>query len=488
MTVKENEVNEIDESLEGDDKETDRSKWYTDTILQTELADYAPVKGCMVIRPYGYALWENIQKALDKMIKDTGHQNAYFPLFIPESFLNKEKEHVEGFAPECAVVTHGGGKKLEEPYIVRPTSETIINFMFAKWVQSWRDLPILCNQWANVVRWEMRTRLFLRTAEFLWQEGHTAHATKEEAEDEAKLMLEKYRELAEDWLALPVLTGLKTERERFAGAVDTYCIEAMMRDGKALQAGTSHFLGQNFAKAFEIQFQDKDGNLEFAWQTSWGVSTRLVGAIVLGHGDEKGLVLPPKIAPIQIVIVPIYKTDEEKKLVDEHARRIEKELKEHFRVQYDDRDNLTPGFKFNHWEQKGVPVRINLGPKDIANEVVEIARRDTREKIRGVRQAGLVNELSGLLDQIQKQIFNNALEFRKKNTVRVKTYDEMKAVLEDKNVFVETFFDGSGDDEGRIKTETKATVRCIPFDQSEEGECMLTGRKTNRKVIFARSY
>jgi prolyl-tRNA synthetase len=488
MTVKENEVNEIDDSLEGDDKETDRSKWYTDTIIQTELADYAPVKGCMVIRPYGYALWENIQKALDKMIKDTGHQNAYFPLFIPESFLNKEKEHVEGFAPECAVVTHGGGKKLEEPYIVRPTSETIINFMFAKWVQSWRDLPILCNQWANVVRWEMRTRLFLRTAEFLWQEGHTAHATKEEAEDEAKLMLEKYRELAEDWLALPVLTGLKTERERFAGAVDTYCIEAMMRDGKALQAGTSHFLGQNFAKAFEIQFQDKDGNLEFAWQTSWGVSTRLVGAIVLGHGDEKGLVLPPKIAPVQIVIVPIYKTDDEKKLVDEHARRIEKELKEHFRVQYDDRDNYTPGFKFNHWEQKGVPVRINLGPKDIANEVVEIARRDTREKIRGVRQAGLVNELSGLLDQIQKQIFNNALEFRKKNTVRVNTYDELKDALKDKNVFIETFFDGTGEDEARIKDETKATVRCIPFDQSEEGQCMLTGRKTNRKVIFARSY
>lgn len=488
MTVKENELNEIDDSLEGDDKESDRSKWYTDTILQTELADYAPVKGCMVIRPYGYALWENIKNALDKMIKDTGHQNAYFPLFIPESFLNKEKEHVEGFAPECAVVTHGGGKKLEEPYIVRPTSETIINFMFAKWVQSWRDLPILCNQWANVVRWEMRTRLFLRTAEFLWQEGHTAHATKEEAEDEAKLMLEKYRELAEDWLALPVLTGLKTERERFAGAVDTYCIEAMMRDGKALQAGTSHFLGQNFAKAFDIQFQDKDGNLEFAWQTSWGVSTRLVGAIVLGHGDDKGLILPPKIAPIQIVIVPIYKTEEERALVDEHARRIEKELKENFRVHYDNRDNLTPGFKFNHWEQKGVPVRINLGPKDIANEVVEIARRDTREKIRGVRQAGLVNELSGLLDQIQKQIFNNALEFRKKNTVRVKTYDELKAALEEKNVFVETFFDGTGDDEGRIKTETKATVRCIPFDQNEEGECMLTGRKTNRKVIFARSY
>jgi prolyl-tRNA synthetase len=489
MEVKENEQMEIDESLEHEDKESaDRSKWYTDTILQTELADYAPVKGCMVIRPYGYALWENIQKALDKMIKDTGHQNAYFPLFIPESFLNKEKEHVEGFAPECAVVTHGGGKKLEEPLIVRPTSETIINFMFAKWVQSWRDLPILCNQWANVVRWEMRTRLFLRTAEFLWQEGHTAHATKEEAEDEAKLMLDKYRELAEDWLALPVLTGLKTERERFAGAVDTYCIEAMMRDGKALQAGTSHFLGQNFAKAFEIQFQNKEGNLEFAWQTSWGVSTRLVGAIVLGHGDDKGLILPPRIAPIQIVIVPIYKTEEERTLVEEHAQRINKELSEHFRVHLDDRDNLTPGFKFNHWEQKGVPVRINIGPKDIANEVVEIARRDTREKIRGVRQSGLVNELSGLLEQIQKQIFNNALEFRKKNTVSVKTYDELKAVLKDKNVFVETFFDGTGDDEGRIKDETKATVRCIPFDQTEEGECMLTGRKTTRKVIFARSY
>lgn len=487
MEVKEIEEMQGDE-MDGEDKESDRSKWYTDTILQSELADYAPVKGCMVIRPYGYALWENIQKALDKMIKDTGHQNAYFPLFIPESFLNKEKEHVEGFAPECAVVTHGGGKKLEEPYIVRPTSETIINYMFAKWVQSWRDLPILCNQWANVVRWEMRTRLFLRTAEFLWQEGHTAHATADEAEEEAKLMLEKYRELAEDWLALPVLTGEKTERERFAGAVRTYCIEAMMRDGKALQAGTSHFLGQNFAKAFEIQFQSKDGNLEFAWQTSWGVSTRLVGAIVLGHGDDKGLILPPKIAPIQIVIVPIYKTDEEKTLVEEHCRRIAKELGEQFRVHFDDRDNYTPGFKFNHWEQKGVPIRINIGPKDIANEVVEIARRDTREKIRGVRQAGLANELSGLLDQVQKQIFNNALEFRKKNTVSVKSYDELKNVLKDKNVFVEAFFDGNSDDEGKIKDETKATVRCIPFNQTEEGECMLTGRKTKRKVVFARSY
>ncbi len=488
MEVKESEAMSMEEMEESDGTESDRSKWYTETILQAELADYAPVKGCMVIRPYGYALWENIQKALDKMIKDTGHQNAYFPMLIPESFLNKEKQHVEGFAPECAVVTHGGGKKLEEPLVVRPTSETIINFMFAKWVQSWRDLPILCNQWANVVRWEMRTRLFLRTLEFLWQEGHTAHATEAEAEAEAKLMLEQYRILAEDWLALPVLTGEKTERERFAGAVRTYCIEAMMRDGKALQAGTSHFLGQNFAKAFEIKFQDKDGNLEFAWQTSWGVSTRLVGAIVLGHGDDKGLILPPKIAPIQIVIVPIYKTAEEEALVKEHCRRIQKELSEQFRVHFDDRDQHTPGFKFNYWEQKGVPVRLNIGPKDIANEVVEIARRDTREKIRGVRQAGLTNELSGLLDQIQKNIFNNALEFRKKNTVSVKTYDEMKTILADKNVFVEAFFDGNGEDEGRIKEETKATVRVIPFDQNEEGECFLTGRTTKRKVVFARSY
>lgn len=486
MEVKENEQVRIDDGDE--DKESDRSRWYTDTILQSELADYAPVKGCMVIRPYGYALWENIQKALDNMIKETGHQNAYFPLFIPESFLNKEKEHVEGFAPECAVVTHGGGKKLEEPLIVRPTSEAIINYMFAKWVQSWRDLPILVNQWANVVRWEMRTRLFLRTAEFLWQEGHTAHATADEAEREARTMLDCYQDLAENWLALPVLTGEKTERERFAGAVRTYCIEAMMRDGKALQAGTSHFLGQNFARAFEIQFQDKDGNLEHAWQTSWGVSTRLVGAIVLGHGDDKGLVLPPKIAPTQIVIVPIYKTEDEKQQVSEHAARLAKELSTTFRVHFDDRDNYTPGFKFNHWEQKGVPVRINIGPKDIANEVVEIARRDTREKIRGVRQSGLVNELSGLLDQIQKNIFKNALAFRKKNTVSVKTYDQFKSVLKDKNLFVETFFDGNGEDEGRIKDETKATVRVIPFDQSEEGECMLTGRKTTRKVVFARAY
>lgn len=482
---------------EGDDQdekmfEGDRSRWYTDTVLNAELADYAPVKGCMVIRPYGYALWENIKDALDGMIKETGHQNAYFPLLIPESFMTKEAQHVEGFAPECAVVTHGGGKKLEEPLFIRPTSETIINFMFAKWVQSWRDLPLLINQWANVVRWEMRTRLFLRTAEFLWQEGHTAHATEIEAEDEAKKMLEVYRTLAEDWLALPVITGEKTDRERFAGAVRTYCIEAMMRDGKALQAGTSHFLGQNFAKAFEIKFQSQAGELEFAWQTSWGVSTRLIGAVVLGHGDDKGLVLPPRIAPIQVVIVPIYKTDEEKKLVLDRTAEIAAELKAAgIRVHLDDRDNCTPGFKFNHWELRGVPLRLNIGPKDIAANVVEIARRDTSEKIRGVAQAGLVNELKGLLEAVQKNIFEKALAFRKSKTVKASSYDELKQILSKENVFVECHWDGSGDDEGKIKEETKATIRAIPFAYSSEpveGKCMYTGRTTTRRVIFARSY
>ncbi len=471
------------------DKDSSRAKWYTDIILQSELADYAPVKGCMVIRPYGYALWEHIQKALDGMIKATGHQNAYFPLLIPESFIAKEKQHVEGFSHEFAVVTHGGGKKLEEPLIVRPTSETIINHMFAKWVQSWRDLPLLINQWANVVRWEMRTRLFLRTLEFLWQEGHTAHATADEAEEEAKRMLEVYRSLAEDWLALPVLTGEKTARERFAGADRTYCIEALMRDGKALQAGTSHFLGQNFAKAFDIKFQSPEGGLEYAWQTSWGVSTRLVGAIVLGHGDDKGLVLPPKIAPIQVVIVPIYKTDAEKETVLTKCQEIAQDLKDAARVHIDNRDNLTPGFKFNYWEQKGVPMRLNIGPKDVANNVVEIARRDTGEKIRGVSQAGLTNEVAGLLVAIQKNIFDKALEFRKQNTSEAADYAEFKKVIADKGGFVEVYWDGSGDDEGKIKEETKATIRCIPFNQSAaQGKCMLTGRLTSRRAVFAKAY
>jgi prolyl-tRNA synthetase len=488
--VKQNQYQGEDE--EQDDKlfEGDRSRWYTDTVLNAELADYAPVKGCMVIRPYGYALWENIKDALDGMIKETGHQNAYFPLLIPESFMTKEAQHVEGFAPECAVVTHGGGKKLEEPLFIRPTSETIINFMFAKWVQSWRDLPLLINQWANVVRWEMRTRLFLRTAEFLWQEGHTAHATEIEAEEEARKMLEVYRSLAEDWLALPVITGEKTDRERFAGAVRTYCIEAMMRDGKALQAGTSHFLGQNFAKAFDIKFQSQAGELEYAWQTSWGVSTRLIGAVVLGHGDDKGLVLPPRIAPIQVVIVPIYKTDDEKALVLGRCNEIFAELKKAgIRVHLDDRDNCTPGFKFNHWELRGVPLRLNIGPRDVAGNVVEIARRDTSEKIRGVAQAGLVNELTGLLSAVQKNIFDKALAFRQSKTVKAASYDELKKILSESNVFVECHWDGSGDDEGKIKEETKATIRAIPFAfEPVQGTCMYTGRPTTRRVIFARSY
>ncbi|MBU6452583.1 MAG: proline--tRNA ligase [Cyanobacteria bacterium REEB67] len=478
------------EDLEEKGLDAEKARWYTDTVINAELADYAPVKGCMVIRPYGYALWENIRNALDEMIKETGHQNAYFPLLIPESFLKKEAQHVEGFAPELAVVTHGGNKKLDEPLIVRPTSETIINHMFAKWVQSWRDLPLLINQWANVVRWEMRTRLFLRTTEFLWQEGHTAHATEVEAEEEAKKMLECYRKLAEDWMALPVLTGEKTERERFAGAVRTYCIEAMMRDGKALQAGTSHFLGQNFARAFDIKFQSQAGELEYAWQTSWGVSTRLVGAVVLGHGDEKGLVLPPRIAPIQVVIVPIYKTDEEKALVVARCEEIKALLAaEKIRVEFDNRDNYTPGYKFNHWELRGVPLRLNIGPRDVANNVVEIARRDTMEKIRGVAQGGLVNEISGLLVAIQKNIFDKALAFRQTNTVKVSTYDEFKKVLEKGNVFIETHWDGSSDDEGKVKEETKATIRAVPFNfEPVEGKCMLTGRPTTRRVIFARSY
>jgi prolyl-tRNA synthetase len=482
------EAEDQEEQGEGE-RDKEQARWYTDTILQSELADYAPVRGCMTIRPYGYALWENIQQALDRMLKETGHQNAYFPLFIPESFMNKEKEHVEGFAPECAVVTHGGGKKLEEPLMVRPTSETIINYSYAKWVQSWRDLPILINQWANVVRWEKRTRLFLRTTEFLWQEGHTAHATAAEAEAEALKILEIYRILAEDYLALPVLTGTKTVRERFAGAVQTYCIEAYMRDGKALQAGTSHFLGQNFAKAFDIKFQNQDGNQEYAWQTSWGVSTRLIGALVMGHGDAKGLVLPPRIAPLQVVIVPIFKTAEEQAIVMAKCDEIFNALKGKFRMHLDARDNYTPGFKFNYWEQKGVPVRLNIGPKDVANDVVEVVRRDTGEKMRGVKQAGLTEEIEKLLAIIQQSMYDSALAKRKNDTFTASTYDEFKTLLADKHCFVEAFWDGTSKDEERVKDETKATVRVIPLQASgEEGPCMLTGRVTNQKVVFARAY
>jgi prolyl-tRNA synthetase len=484
MDVKE--VQLPDAAQEGREDEN----WYSNAVRNAELADYSPVKGCMVIRPYGYALWENIQRALDKMIKDTGHQNAYFPMFIPESFLQKEKEHVEGFAPECAVVTHGGGKKLEEPLIVRPTSETIINHMFAKWVQSWRDLPLLINQWANVVRWEMRTRLFLRTTEFLWQEGHTAHATPEEAEEETLKMLEVYRQLSEEWLALPVLTGRKTENERFRGAVRTYCIEAMMRDGKALQAGTSHNLGQNFAKAFGIQFQSKEGPLEFAWQTSWGVSTRLVGALVLGHGDEKGLILPPKIAPHQVVIVPIYKTDEEKATVLERCRQIEAQLKDKVRVHLDARDQHTPGYKFNHWEVRGVPVRFNIGPKDVANNVVEVAIRHSGEKVRGVSQDGLLEHTLQLLDKVQKDLFERALQFRKDNTREAKSYDEFKQILDKDAGFINAPWCKDDACELKIKEETKATIRCIPFDwkPAPGSKCIRCDKDTDQRVVFARAY
>jgi len=487
MEVKDTE--NIQEFEEEKGKDAERSRWYTDTVIQAELADYSPVKGCMVIRPYGYALWENLQRALDQMIKDTGHQNAYFPLFIPESFLNKEKQHVEGFAPECAMVTHGGGKKLDEPLVVRPTSETIINHMFAKWVQSWRDLPLLINQWANVVRWEMRTRMFLRTTEFLWQEGHTAHATEEEAEKEAQVALGMYKTLAEEWMALPVITGEKTEAERFAGAVRTYCIEAMMRDGKALQAGTSHFLGQNFAKAFDIQFQAPEGGLEHAWQTSWGVSTRLIGAIIMGHGDEKGLILPPKLAPIQVVIVPIYKKEDEKARVMERCRQIVAELKPTIRVFLDDRDTQTPGWKFNHWEQKGVPLRLNIGPRDVDNNVVEIARRDTGEKMRGVSQDGLAAELGKLLDTVQKAIFERAVQFRKENTVSINNYDDFCAKLDEANVFIEAHWCRSGQCEAQIKQDTKATIRVIPFDwKPEQGKCIRCGTASDTRVIFAKAY
>ncbi len=472
---------------ENEGSSDENSKWYTKTILQSELADYSPVKGCMVIRPYGYALWENIQQALDKMIKDTGHQNAYFPLFIPESFLNKEKEHVEGFAPECAVVTHGGGKKLEEPLIVRPTSETIINYMFAKWIQSWRDLPLLINQWANVVRWELRTRLFLRTTEFLWQEGHTAHASEECARNEAAKMLGVYETLAKEFLALPVLTGEKTANERFAGAVNTYAIEAMMRDGKALQAGTSHYLGQNFAKAFDIKFQNAASQIEYAYQTSWGVSTRLIGAVIMGHGDSFGLILPPKIAPIQVVIVPIYKTEEEKVMVLDACSKLANELKSTLRIHLDDRDGHTPGFKFNHWEQKGVPVRLNIGPKDIANNCCEVVLRIDGKKIQKQPLADLKNYLTELLDQEQKRIYDRALAFRTENTVWANSMNELEEKLNSHNCFVQAFWSGSTEDEVNIKQNTGATIRVLT-KHDKKGSCIKTNSQTNTVAIFAKAY
>jgi prolyl-tRNA synthetase len=443
----------------------------------------------MIIKPYGYSLWENMQSVLDGMFKETGHVNAYFPLLIPQEFISREAEHVEGFSPELAVVTHAGGKKLEEPYVIRPTSETIIWDTYKKWISSYRDLPILVNQWANVVRWEMRTRLFLRTTEFLWQEGHTAHATAEEAQEETLRMLEVYRRFAEDYMAMPVLTGLKTEREKFAGAVSTYCIEALMGDRKALQAGTSHNLGQNFAKAFDVTYNTADGHRDFVWATSWGVSTRLVGALVMAHGDDAGLILPPRLAPIQAVVIPIYRGDEERSLTCEAAARIEAQLKDHgVRTHVDDRDQMRPGFKFAEWELKGVPLRIEVGPRDVAADEVRLVNRVTGKKEQMAVDT-LVGSIEGLLEKIQKDVYQRALDFREAHTHDVDSYDEFRERLVSEGGFFRCHWDGTGETEERIQTETKATIRCIPLDGPEEsGECMVSGKPSARRVIFARAY
>jgi prolyl-tRNA synthetase len=479
------------------------SQWYNDIVVKAGLADHSAVRGCMVIKPYGYAIWEKIQRQLDDMFKATGHQNAYFPLFIPKSFFSKEADHVEGFAKECAIVTHyrlkndPNGKgvtvdedaKLEEELIVRPTSETIIWNTYKGWIQSYRDLPILINQWANVVRWEMRTRLFLRTAEFLWQEGHTAHATKDEAMEETIKMINIYAEFAQNWMGMPVIIGTKSEGERFAGALETYCIEALMQDGKALQAGTSHFLGQNFAKAFDVKFQSKEGKLDYVWATSWGVSTRLMGALVMAHSDDNGLVLPPKLAPTQVVFVPIYKTEEELAKVSEKVNELKKGLEaKGITTHFDNRDTVKPGFKFAEYELKGYPVRIALGPKDLEKGTVEIARRDTLTK-EFVNQDMVVEHVAALLDEIQLNIFNKALAFREDSTTKVDSYDEFKRVLDEKPGFVLAHWDGSAETEEKIKDETKATIRCIPLDaEAEEGKCIVSGKPSKQRVIFARAY
>lgn len=484
-------------------REEDYSKWYNELVVKAGLAESSAVRGCMVIKPYGYAIWEKMQRALDDMFKETGHVNAYFPLFIPKSFFSKEAHHVEGFAKECAVVTHyrlkndpdGKGvivdpdAKLEEELIVRPTSETIIWNTYKNWIQSYRDLPILCNQWANVVRWEMRTRLFLRTAEFLWQEGHTAHATKEEAIEEAKKMIGVYRDFAEQWLAVPVIVGHKSDSERFAGADDTLTIEALMQDGKALQSGTSHFLGQNFAKAFDVQFTNKDGQLDYVWATSWGVSTRLMGALIMAHSDNNGLVLPPKLAPIQVVMVPIYKGEEELKAIVEKMEGIAAELKtKGISVKIDDRDNVRSGFKFAEYELKGVPVRLAIGPRDLANGTVELARRDTLTK-ESVPAEGIADRIERLLEDIQQGIYDKALKFRDSMITKVDSYDEFKRVLEEKGGFILAHWDGTPETEEQIKNETKATIRCIPIDApDEEGVCMISGKPSHRRVLFAKSY
>lgn len=478
------------------------SQWYNDLVTKADLAENSAVRGCMVIKPYGYAIWEFMRDALDKMFKDTGHVNAYFPLFIPKSFFSKEASHVEGFAKECAVVTHyrlknnpnGSGvvvdpdAKLEEELIVRPTSETIIWDTYRNWIKSYRDLPILVNQWANVVRWEMRTRLFLRTAEFLWQEGHTAHATREEAMAEARKMLDVYSEFAEKYMALPVIRGIKSANERFAGAEETFCIEAMMQDGKALQAGTSHFLAQNFAKAFDVKFLNKENKLEYVWATSWGVSTRLMGALIMAHSDDNGLVLPPKIAPIEVVIVPIYKTDEQRQIVLDYCANLKQRLESRrMRVKFDDRDTQKPGFKFAEWELKGVPVRIAAGPRDVENNSVELARRDTLEKST-ISIDNIEDYITKLLDEIQDNIFQKALDFRQSRTVKADTWEEFKEQIEN-SMFVYAHWDGTPETEQKIKEETKATIRCIPLDDDfEDGKCIYSGQPSKRRVIFARAY
>ena len=479
------------------------SQWYNDLVSKADLAENSAVRGCMVIKPYGYAIWEKMQAQLDKMFKDTGHVNAYFPLFIPKSFFSKEAAHVDGFAKECAVVTHyrlmndpdGKGvvvdpdAKLEEELIIRPTSETIIWSTYKNWIQSYRDLPILCNQWANVVRWEMRTRMFLRTTEFLWQEGHTAHETAEEALAETTQMINVYASFAEDFMAIPVIKGAKSANERFAGALETYTIEALMQDRKALQSGTSHFLGQNFAKAFDVQFANRDGKLDYVWASSWGVSTRLIGALIMAHSDDNGLVLPPKLAPYQVVIVPIYKNDEQLSEISVKADEIVAKLKARgISVKYDNRDSQRPGWKFAEYELKGVPVRLAIGPRDLENGSIEVARRDTLEK--SIEQLENIDQfVADLLDKIQENIYNKAFQFREENTTKVDSYDQFKDLLVTKGGFFLAHWDGTVETELKIKEETKATIRCIPFDGAkEEGKCMVTGKPSSQRVIFALAY
>ncbi len=479
-------------------RQQDFSQWYLDIVQKAELADYSPVRGCMVIRPNGYAIWERVQEALDGMIKATGHRNAYFPLFIPESFLKKEAEHVEGFAPECAVVTHGGGSLLEEPLMVRPTSETIMYHMYAKWIKSYRDLPLLLNQWANVVRWEMRTRLFLRTTEFLWQEGHTAHATAEEAEQETRKMLDVYRTFAEEHMAVPVYMGKKSEAEKFKGALRTYCIEALMQDGKALQAGTSHNLGQNFSKAFEVKFQDQKQEWQYCWQTSWGVSTRLIGALIMAHSDDNGLILPPRLAPTEVVVVPIWKTDEERQQVLAYAGEVCEVLRGRHSFHLDDRENFKPGWKYSEWELKGVPVRVEVGPRDLQKRGVMLVRRDNRAK-QPVSFDGLLAAIGETLEAMQRELFERALEFRASREKRLDGYEDFRRVLDEEGGFIWAHWCGGADCETRVAEETKATIRVVPFTPEdgcetpgapdpEEGACMVCGQGSQQRVLWAKAY